>query len=137
MGTLNHTVCYTSVNKEKSIILFDGICNLCNWAVDFILKKDKKNRFRYVSLQSEEGKNLLVRFNILPDSDSVILIRNNQSFLESEAAIEIGKMLPAPWKWSGILRIVPLKIRNKIYRWIALNRYRWFGKREQCRIIQN
>lgn len=121
----------------KAIILFDGICNLCNAAVDFILKRDKKSQFRYVSIQSMEGQNLIVQFKIPDELDSVILLKEKTVFAESEAAIEIGKLLPAPWKWSGIFRIVPLKIRNGIYRWIAKNRYHWFGKRNQCRVIQN
>lgn len=125
------------MKEEQAIILFDGICNLCNNAVDFILKRDKKSQFSYVSIQSDEGKALFIRYNIPTESDSVILIKNKQVFMESEAAIEIGKRLPAPWKQAGILRIFPLKLRNRMYLWIARNRYRWFGKREQCRIIQN
>ncbi|HPF52572.1 MAG TPA: DCC1-like thiol-disulfide oxidoreductase family protein [Draconibacterium sp.] len=125
------------MHDKNNIVLFDGICNLCNVAVDFVLKRDTKKQFRYVSIQSEEGQNLIARFKIPEELDSVILLKEEIAFFESEAAIEIGKMLPVPWKWAGIFRIVPLKIRNGIYRWIARNRYRWFGKRDQCRIIQN
>ena len=123
------------MNDNKSIILFDGICNLCNMSVDFVLKRDKEKKFRYVSLQSEEGKSLVKWYKIPPETDSVILIENKAVFLESDAAIEIGKKLPAPWKWAGVFRIMPKKIRNGIYRWIARNRYRWFGKRKTCRVI--
>ena len=123
------------MNDNKSIILFDGICNLCNMSVDFVLKRDKEKKFRYVSLQSEEGKSLVKWYKIPPETDSVILIENKTVFLESDAAIEIGKKLPAPWKWAGVFRIMPKKIRNGIYRWIARNRYRWFGKRKTCRVI--
>lgn len=125
------------MENTKATILFDGICNLCNGAVDFVMKRDTEKQFRYVSLQSEEGQNLIACFKIHPEMDSVILLKRNQVFIESEAAIEIAKMLSAPWKWAGVFRIVPLIIRNGIYRWIARNRYRWFGKRDQCRIIQN
>ena len=127
--------CYSIVDHLKSVILFDGICNLCNGAVDFIMKKDKTRQFRFVALQSNEGKKYMDQYKVPPQIDSVILIKNEEAFVESEAAIEIGKMLPAPWKWSGIFRIVPLKIRDSIYRWIAKNRYRWFGKRQSCRIL--
>lgn len=122
---------------EKNIILFDGVCNLCNHSLDFILKRDRKKQFYYVSLQSEEGKKLVEHYRIPLDTDSVILIRNTKVFTESEAAIEITRMLPAPWKWLSILRFLPLGWRDGLYRWVARNRYRWFGKRENCRIIQN
>ena len=119
----------------KPIVLFDGMCNLCNGAVDFILKRDRKKQFQYVALQSEEGKKLVDKYHIPSEIDSVILLKDKQVFTESDAAIEIGKMLPAPWKWAGIFRIIPLKIRNSVYRWIARHRYRWFGKRTSCRVV--
>lgn len=122
---------------EKNIILFDGVCNLCNRSVDFVLKRDRKKQFYYVSLQSEEGKKLVEHYRIPLDTDSVILIRNTKVFTESEAAIEIARMLPVPWKWLSILRFLPRGWRDGLYRWIARNRYRWFGKRKNCRIIQN
>lgn len=119
----------------KPIVLFDGMCNLCNGAVDFILKRDRKKQFQYVALQSEEGKKLVDKYHIPSEIDSVILLKDKQVFTESDAAIEIGKMLPVPWKWAGIFRIIPLKIRNSVYRWIARHRYRWFGKRTSCRVV--
>lgn len=122
---------------QKPILLFDGVCNLCNHSVDFILKRDKNQQFLYVALQSVEGKKLIEKYRIPPNTDSVILIKKSVVFLESEAALEISKMLPAPWKWANALRVFPLKLRNNIYRWIAGNRYRWFGKRTSCRVIKN
>lgn len=122
---------------EKNIILFDGVCNLCNRSVDFVLKRDKKKQFYYVSLQSEEGKKLVKHYRIPSDTDSVILIRNTKVFTESEAAVEIARRLPVPWKWLSVLRFLPRGWRDGLYRWVARNRYRWFGKRENCRIIQN
>jgi predicted DCC family thiol-disulfide oxidoreductase YuxK len=120
---------------EKPIILFDGICNLCNTAVNFILKRDKKKHFRFVALQSEESELLIENYNISKDTDSLILIQQNKVFIESDAAIEISKLLPFPWNWSPAIKIIPKKIRDKIYRWIAKNRYKWFGKRDSCRVI--
>ena len=123
------------VQPEKHIVLFDGICNLCNGAVNFILKRDKKKQFRFVALQSDEGKNLISKFKIAPETDSVILILYNQVYTESDAAIEISKLLPAPCNWFSAFKVTPKKLRNRIYKWIAKNRYRWFGKRETCRIF--
>lgn len=120
---------------EKPILLFDGVCNLCNNSVNLIIKRDKKNQFRFIALQSQEGIELITKLGISKETDSVILIVENRVFTESEAAIEIIKRLPLPWKWLTIFKIIPQKIRDKIYRWIARNRYRWFGKRDVCRII--
>ncbi len=125
------------MEETKPLILFDGICNLCNGAVDFILKRDREKQFRFVSLQSEKGQELISQFNIPEKTDSVILIKSKRVFFESDAAIEIARMLPVPWKWLGIFRVFPVKFRNGIYRWIARNRYQWFGKRDKCRLIQN
>ena len=123
------------VQSEKHIILFDGVCNLCNGAVNFILKRDKRKQFQFVALQSEKGINLISKFKIVPETDSVILILNNQVYTESDAAIEIAKLLPVPWNWLSAIKIIPKKLRDGIYKWIAKNRYRWFGKRETCRMV--
>jgi predicted DCC family thiol-disulfide oxidoreductase YuxK len=119
------------MNKEEAIILFDGICNLCNNSVSFILKRDKKQQFRFVALQSEEGKEFIEKHAIPKETDSIIFIQNNKVFIESTAAIEISKRLPFPWKWAVVFGIIPKKWRDLIYRWIAKNRYRWFGKKER------
>lgn len=123
------------MENGKPILLFDGHCNLCNGTVDFILKRDKKKLFRFGALQSGSGGELVRRFQIPKETDSVILILNNEVFIESDAAIEIARLLPAPWKWFGIFKYIPKKLRDRIYRWIAKNRYRWFGKRTDCRVI--
>lgn len=120
---------------EKNIILFDGVCNLCNSSVDFILKRDKMRQFQFVALQSKSGEELVDKYGIPKETDSVVLINENMIFIESEAAIEIVKLLPTPWNWLASLKIIPIKLRNSIYKWIARNRYRWFGKRKECRII--
>lgn len=120
---------------EKSIILFDGHCNLCNGFVNFILKKDKTKLFQFVALQSEKGKEFLAKFKIPSETDSVVLIIGNKIYLESDAAIEIVRVLPTPWNLMQVLKIVPKKLRDWIYKWIAGNRYRWFGKRDACRMV--
>jgi predicted DCC family thiol-disulfide oxidoreductase YuxK len=119
---------------ENPVILFDGVCNLCNGTVNFILKYDKRKNFRFASLQSDTGKQLLHKFKIKSDINSVVLIHQNKIFIESEAALEIAHLLSFPWKFALILKIIPKNFRNIIYRWVAKNRYRWFGKRETCRL---
>ena len=124
------------------IILFDGYCNLCNKSVDFILRHDRKHQFRFASLQSGKAKDLLKEINSekeiasrhLQLPDSVILIVDGNIYTESTAALQIIGILGFPWNLLYVFTIVPLKWRDGIYRWIARNRYRWFGKKETCRI---
>lgn len=123
------------MKERKAILLFDGVCNLCNGTVNFILKRDKKKQFAFVSLQSDEGRALVSEFNIAAETDSVILIHQNKAFTHSEAVLEICKLLPAPWKWVAVFSFIPKNLRDGIYRWIANNRYSWFGKRNTCRVI--
>ncbi|WP_346863075.1 thiol-disulfide oxidoreductase DCC family protein [uncultured Draconibacterium sp.] len=120
------------MNKHHPVVLFDGICNLCNGTVSFILKKDKKNQFRFLAIQSKEGKTMLEKYPLPFGTDSVILIYKGRAFIESDAALEIVKLLSAPWKWFVIFECVPKKWRDKMYRWIAKNRYSWFGKKDSC-----
>lgn len=122
------------MQSKNPIILFDGVCNLCNGGVDFLLRRDRKKQFRFIPLQSESGKLYIRKFQIPVNTDSVILIRFNQVYFESDAIIEIAGMLNYPWKLGVIAKIIPKKIRNSLYRIIARNRYRWFGKRSTCRI---
>lgn len=123
------------MKNENAILLFDGVCNLCNGAVNFVMKRDYKKQFCYVVLQSERGKELLAKNGIPSETDSVILIIENRICLESDAAIEIVRLLPLPWKWFSVFQIIPIKIRDGIYKWIAKNRYKWFGKGNACRIV--
>lgn len=122
---------------NNPIILFDGVCNLCNGAVDFILKRDKHKQFRFVSLQSETGLYIIKKFKIATETDSVILIQNNKVFIESDAAIKIAQQLTPFWKLLLVFKIIPKKVRDKLYRWVAKNRYNWFGKKQSCRIPGN
>lgn len=123
------------MNEKQTVILFDGICILCNGTVDFLIKRDKKKQFRFVALQSEAGKRLVQNFKIPHETDSVILIKQNQVSIESEAAIEIARLLPYPWKLGALIKIIPKQLRDNIYRAIAKNRYKWFGKTKSCRIF--
>ena len=122
------------MQSKQPVILFDGVCNLCNSTVDFLLKRDSKKQFRFASLQSETGEFLKHQYAIPEDSDSVILIKSGNIYFRAEAVFEIAGMLPYPWKMAAFLKIFPKKTCDKLYDWIAKNRYRWFGKRESCRI---
>jgi predicted DCC family thiol-disulfide oxidoreductase YuxK len=120
--------------KNHPLVLFDGVCNLCNGTVDFIIKRKSKTPFRFVALQSEAGEKLVKKYNIPPEIDSVILIDNNKAFWKSKAALEIARRLPFPWKLAVGLKIIPKRWRDGVYLWIAKNRYRWFGKKTSCRL---
>ncbi|TWP23849.1 thiol-disulfide oxidoreductase DCC family protein [Apibacter muscae] len=116
------------------IVFFDGICNLCNSWVKFIIKYDKKNRFKFASLQSEIGQNFLNERNLSSHSfDSIILYQPNSAyFLKSDAVLQIFKLLGFPFSILSIFYIFPSFIRDKLYSLIAKNRYKFFGKSESC-----
>ncbi|HSF53425.1 MAG TPA: thiol-disulfide oxidoreductase DCC family protein [Algoriphagus sp.] len=119
----------------KSVILFDGVCNLCNASIDFVIKRDKKDRFLVGALQEEAGKNLLTKFEVKPEYlDSLVLIEEDRIFFRSTAALRIAKKLPGLWPLFYGFIILPPFIRDGIYDWIGKNRYRWFGKKNTCRI---
>ena len=122
------------MQTKQPVILFDGVCNLCNGTVDFLMKRDRKKQFRFASLQSETGEFLRLQYRIPTDSDSVILIKSETVFFKSDAAFEIAGMLSYPWKIATFFKIISKKNRDRIYDWIAKNRYNWFGKRATCRI---
>jgi len=123
--------------KNKSIILFDGVCNLCNSSVDFVLKNDTNNRFIFASLQSDAAQQLLLQFKFKNDKnhlDRIILIENDKLFDKSTAALLVLKKLRFPLNLGVIFIIIPKFIRDYIYDIIAKNRYKWFGKKDTCRI---
>jgi predicted DCC family thiol-disulfide oxidoreductase YuxK len=121
--------------KNKKIILFDGVCNLCNSSVHFIIKKDKKKQFLFTSLQSDAARDILLQFQLKnSELDSILLIENGQVYQKSDAILKIVKHLNGIWKMSYGFIILPKFIRDYVYIIIAKNRYRWFGKREVCMI---
>ena len=124
------------MENSKQIILFDGVCNLCNGAVQFIIKRDKKDVFRYAALQSDLGKQLMSERNIdASQIDSIILIDPGVAFyIKSDAALEIGKQLSGYGVISSVLLWIPSSVRNIVYDIIARNRYKWYGKKEECMI---
>ncbi|AMQ57984.1 thiol-disulfide oxidoreductase DCC family protein [Algoriphagus sanaruensis] len=121
--------------NRKSIILFDGVCSLCNASIDFVLKRDKHNRFLVGALQSEAGRKLKEAHQIPEEYfDSLILIENGQAFFKSTGALKIAKDLSGIWPILYPLIFLPKGLRDPIYDWIGKNRYRWFGKKETCRL---
>ncbi|SEA55532.1 Predicted thiol-disulfide oxidoreductase YuxK, DCC family [Flavobacterium gillisiae] len=126
----------TLTPKDKKIILFDGVCNLCNSAVQFIIKHDKKDVFRFVALQSDLGLQICKHIGVDQKSmDSIILyVPGIAYYYKSEAALEIASQLGSFYSLLAIFKILPSKFSNFIYDWIARNRYKWFGKKESCMI---
>ncbi|MBK7477991.1 MAG: thiol-disulfide oxidoreductase DCC family protein [Haliscomenobacter sp.] len=124
-----------SQNLTGPILLFDGVCNLCNGTVQFILRVDRKQVFRFASLQSEIGQQLLrTAAYDGPPLDSVVLIKDQKAFIHSEAVLEIARLLGGGWALLYGFSVIPKGWRDRLYSWIAQNRYRWFGKKEQCMI---
>lgn len=121
--------------KSSPIILFDGVCNFCNYWVNFAIKRDRKKKLRFTPLQGETAKRLLPEYTINPTSlSSVILIDNGMAYTQSSAAIRICKHLNGGWKLFYGLIIIPKFVRDFFYNIIARNRYKWFGKKDQCMI---
>ena len=121
---------------NKKIILFDGVCNLCDSAIQFVIQHDKKDVFRFVAIQSELGEQILKHIGINPmNIDSVILYEPGIAYYyKSDAALQIAKNLGGFFHFGTFFRIIPTGISNKLYDYIAKNRYKWYGKKETCLI---
>jgi predicted DCC family thiol-disulfide oxidoreductase YuxK len=123
------------VDNDKPIIFFDGVCNLCSRSVQFIIKKDKKKQFRFASLQGKAGQELLKKFNLPADHfNSFILAEGDQIYTRSTGVLRMLKKLGGGWQLFYGFIIVPKFIRNAVYNWIARNRYKWYGKRNECMV---
>ena len=119
----------------KPVLLFDGVCNLCNGTVQFVIKRDPEAKFRFAALQSEVGQALLKKFELPQDDyDSFVFVEGERFYLRSTAALKVLKGLRGLWPLLYGLVIIPRPIRDFFYNWIAKNRYRWFGKKDQCMI---
>lgn len=120
---------------QQPVILFDGVCNLCNASVNWILDLDRKGVFRFASLQSKAAAAVLDAAGFtgaLPDS--VVLVDEEGVHLRSTAALRIAQRLGFPWSLAVVGYLLPAFLRDAIYKWIAANRYRWFGRQESCRM---
>lgn len=115
------------------VLLFDGVCNLCNASVQWVLLRDRKGVFRFAALQSDTGQALLQQLGRSTDDfDSVVLVDGDRVLLHSDVALEIVRRLGGAWQLLYVFKIIPRAVRDAIYRWIARNRYRWFGRRSAC-----
>jgi len=120
---------------EKAIIFFDGVCNLCNYSVQLVLKHDTKHHFVFAALQSDVARDILLQYpENITKKDSILLLKNNQIYTESTAALLIAKQFTGFWKVLLVFWIIPKFLRDRLYRFIAKNRYRWFGKKDSCMI---
>lgn len=115
------------------VILFDGVCNLCNSSVQFIIRHDKKALFRFAALQSEAGKALQLKFGLDPAViNTIVLVQNDRVYTRSEAVLRVARQLGGMLPLAYVFIIVPAFIRDAVYRFVGNNRYRWFGKKESC-----
>ena len=115
------------------VVLFDGVCNLCNASVTFIIDRDPEALFRFAPLQSDVGRALVAECEV-EGEDSIVLVEDGRCHVRSDAALRIARRLDGLWPLLGVLLIVPRPLRDAVYRLIARNRYRWFGKQDACRL---
>lgn len=126
-----------SADPEARVVLFDGVCNLCNGTVQFIIDRDPAARFRFASLQSEAAARVLRAHGREPppgDPESVVLVEGGRVYERSDAALRIARALGLPWSLAGLGLLLPRALRDGIYRFVARRRYRWFGREESCRV---
>ncbi len=123
------------IEQDQHILLFDGVCNLCNRLVQFVIRRDPQGKFYFASLQSVRGQQLLQKHHLSThDLDSFVYIRGNRCDTKSTAALHLFKELGGWWRLLYGFILFPRPLRDAVYNWIAKNRYRWFGKQETCMI---
>jgi predicted DCC family thiol-disulfide oxidoreductase YuxK len=122
------------LDQNKATILFDGVCNLCNASVQLVIKHDPEAHFNFAAIQSEAGQDLMHQYHIATPAtpESLILIEEGKAYQYSTAALRIARKLKSWHRFLYALIIVPPFIRNAVYRFIAKNRYRWWGKQDSC-----
>jgi len=117
------------------VLLFDGVCTLCDRSVQFVLDRDRAGVIQFASLQSAVGQRLTARCGIDTAAvDSLVFVDGGGCHVRSEAALRVAGYLTPPWRWGAVARVIPRGMRDRAYDWIARHRYRWFGTREACRI---
>ncbi|MEN3746678.1 thiol-disulfide oxidoreductase DCC family protein [Sphingomonas sp. HF-S3] len=121
------------MTETHPIILFDAQCVLCSAHARFVLANDRSGRFRLASMQGEAGAALYRRFGIDPaDPDTMLVVEGDRVFRDSDAVLAVWRGLGWPWRAAGVMTLVPRGLRDPVYRWVARNRYRLFGRSEQC-----
>ena len=125
----------TAIDQAETIVLFDGVCNLCNASVNFAIDRDPRGQIKFASLQSPVGQQLLAQYGLpTSDFDTMVLITGGRAYTRSSAGLRLLSKLRMPWPLVYPLLLVPAPLRNVAYRLIAHNRYRWFGRQEACRV---
>ena len=122
------------MDKDKALILFDGVCNLCNSSVNIIIDLDRKKQFLFTSLQSDKGQEILEKHQLNSSPETIILVKNGKAYQKSTAVLHICKKLIFPFPLLFALIVIPRVLRDTVYDFIAANRYKWFGKKDACRI---
>lgn len=123
------------IPKDKPILLFDGVCNLCNGFVQFIIQHDPEAKFRFAALQSSAGQELLGEAQIsTTELSTVVLWETGKFYTHSDVPLRVVRHLGGWWTLFAVFKIIPKSLRDSIYNWVAKNRYRWFGKKESCMI---
>lgn len=121
--------------EARNIIFFDGVCNLCNSSVQFILKRDTRQQFHFASLQSDFASDYLKSFTNLPENlDSIVYVEGNNAYYKSTAVFRIAHRLGGLYRFVNIFKVFPRKFTDWLYDLIADNRYRWFGRKESCMV---
>ncbi|MFB1003059.1 MAG: DCC1-like thiol-disulfide oxidoreductase family protein [Bacteroidia bacterium] len=118
----------------NNLVLFDGVCSLCNGSVDLIVRNENGNALKFASLQSDLGKEVIKKSGLENVPDSILFYSEGTLYAESDAVLRVVKFLKMPYNWLVVFRVMPRMIRDGMYRLIARNRYRWFGKRDTCRV---
>ena len=131
----NHQITSSPIQQHSSVILFDGVCNLCNGFVTFVIARDPAGRFQFGPLQSSAAQCLLGSIDSREEwPDSMVLVENGRAWTRSAAALRIARGLSFPWPLAYVFVVVPRPLRDWIYNLVARNRYRWFGKRDVCMV---
>jgi len=123
---------HIGMRKMPNIIFYDGVCHFCNQTIQFIIKQDRDGYYSFASLQSEIGMKLMNEFNIPNNMETIILLDNNYIYSYSDAPLQISRRLRGGWRFIYLLVIVPKSIRDYFYIYFSKNRYKWFGKSENC-----
>lgn len=121
------------IPTDTPILLFDGVCNLCNGTIQFIIPRDPEGRLRFAPLQSATGRALLSRSGLPTDDlETVVLVEGNRAYTKSAAAIRVAELLGWPYRLARLGRLLPRRLRDAGYDFVAANRYDWFGRKDQC-----
>ena len=134
-ASVNGSVRIRPLSFNHGVLLFDGVCNLCNGFINFIIDHDEAGYFRFGTLQREPARSFLWSAGYDPEVlDSVVLVENGRIYRKSTAALRVFQRLGMPWALLAAFQAVPRPLRDAVYRWIADNRYDWYGTRNQCRL---